>query len=71
MTKKVRELRGIVTKRGLKLDIEVDGGIDLENIYEVTKAGANVIVAGSTIFHAPDVTEIIRSLRQKAYGGYV
>lgn len=71
MTKKVRELRGIVTKRGLKLDIEVDGGIDLENIYEVTKAGANVIVAGSTVFHAPDIMEIIRSLRQKAYGGYV
>ncbi len=71
MTEKVRELRYMVTKRNLRLDIEVDGGIDLENIHRVTEAGANVIVAGSTIFNAHDTDEIIRNLRQKAYGGYV
>lgn len=69
MTGKIRELRQIALRRGLDLDIEVDGGIDLSNIREVTMAGANVIVAGTTIFGAPDAAEIIRSLRQNAFGG--
>lgn len=71
MTEKVRELKFMAVQRGLGFDIEVDGGIDLENIHEVTEAGANVIVAGSSIFNAPDIMEMIRSLRQKAYGGHV
>lgn len=71
MTQKVCELRKMADLRGLKLDIEVDGGIDTNNIFEITKAGANVIVAGSTIYNAPDTAEIIRLLRQKACGGYV
>lgn len=71
MTDKIRELRQTAVKRGLRLDIEVDGGIDLSNIWDVTQAGANVIVAGTTIFGAPDAVEIISSLRQKAYGGTI
>lgn len=71
MTDKIRELRQTAVKRGLRLDIEVDGGIDLSNIWDVTQAGANVIVAGTTIFGAPDTVEIISSLRQKAYGGTI
>jgi len=71
MTEKIRELKKIVTQRGLKVDIEVDGGIDLENIFEVTQAGANVIVAGTTIFHAPDAAEMIKSLRREAFGGHI
>lgn len=69
MTEKVRELRKIANSMGKKLDIEVDGGIDTENIYRITEAGANVIVAGSTVYKAPDTREIIRSLREKACGG--
>jgi ribulose-phosphate 3-epimerase len=71
MTEKVRELRKMTDARGIKLDIEVDGGIDLGNIYEVTEAGANVIVAGSTVYNAPDVTEMIHSLKEQAFGGKV
>lgn len=71
VTEKVRELRRLCMKKGLKMDIEVDGGIDLTNIYRITEAGANVIVAGSTVFNAPDTAEIIRSLREKAYGGVI
>lgn len=66
VTEKVRELRNMCDKKGLKMDIEVDGGIDPGNIGKVTKAGANVIVAGSTVFEAPDTVEIIRSLRENA-----
>lgn len=71
MTEKIRELKSIVTRRGLKIDIEVDGGIDLTNIREVTQAGADVIVAGTTIFNAPDAAEMIKSLRREAFGGHI
>ena len=47
---KIRELRGIVQRRGLSTDIEVDGGIKLENVEQFLSAGANVIVAGSGVF---------------------
>ncbi|HOA54056.1 MAG: ribulose-phosphate 3-epimerase [Acetivibrionales bacterium] len=71
MTDKIRELKNMAVKRSLKFDIEVDGGIDLSNIRSVTQAGANVIVAGTTIFGAPDAEEMISSLRRNAFGGYV
>ena len=46
-TKKIKEL---VDKKNLKTEIEIDGGINFENCTEVKKAGANVLVSGSTIF---------------------
>ncbi len=49
-TRKIKELRELIEQRGLKTDIEVDGGINLENVREVLDAGANVIVAGSAVF---------------------
>ncbi len=48
---KVRRLRNIVDEEGLSLDIEVDGGINHENIKTVVDAGANVIVAGAEVFN--------------------
>lgn len=47
---KIRALRRMVENRGLSTDIEVDGGITLQNVEEVLLAGANVIVAGSAVF---------------------
>ncbi|MFA6308657.1 MAG: ribulose-phosphate 3-epimerase [Clostridia bacterium] len=67
VTKKIKELREKLNNKGLNTDIEVDGGIDLSNIYKITQAGANVIVAGSTIYKADDVSLIIRQLREQAY----
>lgn len=49
-TRKIRELRKLISDRGLKVDIEVDGGIGRENIREVLDAGANIIVMGSAVF---------------------
>lgn len=50
-TDKIRALRQMIEERGLKTDIEVDGGINLSNVKTVMEAGANIIVAGSAIFH--------------------
>ncbi len=50
MLEKIEELRAILNKRGLDIDIEVDGGITTANVKQVIDAGANVIVAGSSIF---------------------
>ncbi len=47
---KVKELRNVMYKRGLRFDIEVDGGVNIDNLEQVLEAGANVIVAGSAIF---------------------
>lgn len=47
---KIRELRGIITRRGLSTDIEVDGGVKIDNVDQFLAAGANVIVSGSGIF---------------------
>lgn len=53
-----------LTKRGI--DIEVDGGIGLNNVAEVVKAGANIIVAGTSIFNDPFPVDVIRKLREVA-----
>lgn len=57
---KVRDLKKMIDKKGFKIDIEVDGGINLENVAEVMDAGANIIVAGSAVFSG-DVTENTQS----------
>ena len=49
---------------GLSYHIEVDGGIDAQTAVHAAQAGANVLVAGTTIFKAPDRAAAIRSLRE-------
>ncbi len=66
-TKKIEELRNMMVRRAIYRDIEVDGGIDANNIYTVTKAGANIIVAGSAVFNKPDVGEAIKELKLNAF----
>jgi ribulose-phosphate 3-epimerase len=61
---KVRRLRKMIDERGLRTRIEIDGGINADNIAEVTSAGAEIIVAGSAIFGAPDPSVALRELRE-------
>ena len=62
--KRIETLREFCIKNGKsELDIEVDGGITEENVKSVISAGANVIVAGSTVFRASDMAAAIKGLR--------
>ncbi|MCR5054614.1 MAG: ribulose-phosphate 3-epimerase [Lachnospiraceae bacterium] len=56
---KVCELKGMLTKKGIKTDIEVDGGITLDNVADVLDAGANIIVSGSSVFKG-DISDNVR-----------
>lgn len=61
---KVRRLRKMLDERGLNTRIEIDGGIDRDNVAEVAGAGADIIVSGSAIFGAPDPAVALRELRE-------
>lgn len=63
-TEKIRSLRAMADELNPNLDIEVDGGITLDNIKEVVDAGANVIVAGSSIYKAKDPASVIARMRE-------
>ncbi len=63
---KIRRLRQRLDALDLQhIDIEVDGGISVENIHTITEAGARMIVAGSAIFNAPDPVDMIRQMKKK------
>jgi ribulose-phosphate 3-epimerase len=61
---KLRRLRRMIEERGLQTRIEIDGGIDRDNVADVVAAGAELVVAGSAIFRAPDVAAAVRELRE-------
>ncbi len=61
---KVRRLRKMIDERGLRTRIEIDGGIDIDNIADITGAGAEIIVAGSAIFGSGDPGVAVRKLRE-------
>ena len=61
----VRFLRNFAAEHGLSYDIEIDGGITPENAARVREAGANVLVAGSAVFRAPDRRAVISALKGK------
>ncbi|MFP5265609.1 MAG: ribulose-phosphate 3-epimerase [Blastocatellia bacterium] len=63
---KVSRLRDMIDSRGLDVHIEVDGGIEVANIAEVVRRGAEWIVAGSAVFGKGDPEEATRALRRKA-----
>ncbi|MDQ3818931.1 MAG: ribulose-phosphate 3-epimerase [Acidobacteriota bacterium] len=61
---KVRRLKRMIEERGLTTRIEIDGGIDRNNIAEVAAAGAEIIVSGSAIFNESDPAQAVRTLRE-------
>lgn len=55
----------------LPFDIQVDGGINQENIKLCVEAGANVIVSGTTLYHAPDMAKAVKEMREAGEKGFV
>jgi len=63
---KIRRLRRVIQDRGLKTQIEVDGGVDAGNIRALVEAGAEVLVAGSAVFGKGDPEAAARRLLEAA-----
>ncbi|HEY0066862.1 MAG TPA: ribulose-phosphate 3-epimerase [Flavisolibacter sp.] len=61
--RKTRELKKMITDQGLNVKIEIDGGVTLDNAPDLIAAGADVLVAGNTVFKSPDPTETIAKLK--------
>ncbi len=59
---KVKAFKALKDAKNLKLEIEIDGGITLENIKMVTDAGVELVVAGSAVFGAPDIDKRVKEL---------
>ncbi len=57
---KVKELKALGGKKNCDFTIEIDGGVNLENVKSVTEAGAELVVAGSSVFQAPDVEKRVQ-----------
>ncbi len=64
--RKLQRLRQMIKERGLSVEIEVDGGVNLETVAEVVRAGGEILVAGSAVFKSEDYQKTIALLRQKA-----
>lgn len=65
---KIRALREEIEQAQTRTEIEVDGGLGLPNVREVTRAGADILVAGSAVFKGGQVEANIRALREAACG---
>jgi ribulose-phosphate 3-epimerase len=63
---KIRLLRRMIDERGHDVEIEVDGGVKVDNVAEVVAAGANVIVSGSGVFGTKDYAATIAEMRRRA-----
>ncbi len=60
---KIKQLREMIDERALNVKIEIDGGVTLENAKTILDAGADVLVAGNTVFKAPDPKAMITALK--------
>ena len=63
---KIQTLRGIMDRRGIEAELEVDGGVKTDNIARIAHAGADVFVAGSAVFQSPDYAATIAELKKRA-----
>jgi ribulose-phosphate 3-epimerase len=62
---KIKRVRKLIDESQLAVELEVDGGITLENISMVSQAGADVVVSGSAVFQSKDLRETVRMMKEK------
>ena len=61
---KMRRLRELREREGYKYRIQVDGGVAMDTVAEIVRAGGQILVAGTSVFHMPDPADAVRKLRQ-------
>lgn len=61
---KIKKLKEYIEKNNLEVDIEADGGINLQNVNDVKQAGANIIVSGSAIINSDDIKETVKKFKE-------
>ena len=61
---KLRRVRGMIDRSGRDIRLEVDGGVKVDNIAEIARAGADTFVAGSAIFGQADYAAVIAAMKQ-------
>jgi ribulose-phosphate 3-epimerase len=62
---KVEALRAVREERNLNFQIEIDGGVSLDNVHAIVNAGADILVAGSSIFGTPDPRSAVENMKER------
>lgn len=62
---KLKKARALITESGRDIRLAIDGGIKVENIHEVAKAGADMFITGSAVFNQPDYKKVIKAMRDE------
>ncbi|MDX1778777.1 MAG: ribulose-phosphate 3-epimerase [Thermodesulfobacteriota bacterium] len=65
MVPKIKQMRKLIDEKKLPIELEVDGGVNLENISQISEAGADVVVAGSAVYKSKDCRETVRLMKEK------
>ena len=61
---KIKQLKEMITERNLNIDIEVDGGVTVDNVSEVHKAGADIVVMGSAFYNSDDYAATVKAVKE-------
>ncbi|UCH81403.1 MAG: ribulose-phosphate 3-epimerase [Nitrospiraceae bacterium] len=62
---KIKVLKNMIEEKKLDVEIEVDGGINVDNVAEVNKAGADIVVMGSAFYYSKDYAKTVRLVRER------
>jgi len=62
---KIKLIKDVIAERKLTIDIEVDGGINTDNVVDVVGAGADIVVMGSAFYNSADYAETVRKVRER------
>jgi ribulose-phosphate 3-epimerase len=62
---KIERLKNIIVERQLKIDIEVDGGVHTDNVADVVRAGADIVVMGSAFYNSDNYAETVKKVRER------
>jgi len=65
MLPKIQKMRSLIDENKLPIELEVDGGVTLENISQISQAGADVVVAGSAVYKSADCRKTVRLMKEK------